>query len=342
MAFSEGGEEAGLSESLSDAGRPGAQDVVSATLPKGLDARARGRFERLNRRVALVAFCALVIGAMVLAWTELRSAWLAHRGWQLLYEDPLNPEKAIAPFEEAVRLKRTNPAAIEGLWQAQSIMGLYDEALVTARRRLHVAPTSATLVELAQTTLRASMSPADACRQAEPYLQAASAAREALLPLEILLECYAVLGDAKGLAETRQELIERYREFQAYYTSRMSKGYRTVRATALNNVAWLMLTARVSEFVEYEQGLAYAQKAVDMSRDDPSRYIFLDTLAEAYFRNGRPEEAIDTIDEAIALEPDNLYYYVAQKRKFLRAVAAGPATPTRADEGPLSAGEEGR
>jgi len=327
MAFVEGGE------------APALREVALPTRPKGLDAGARRRFERLNRRVALAAFCALVIGAAVLAWTELRSAWLAHRGWRLMHEDPLNPEEAIAPFQEAARLKRTNASAIKGLWQAQSIMGLHDEALRTARRRLRVEPTTEARVELARTILRGSMSPADACEEAAPYLdKAARADPRALLPLEILLECYDVLGDAQRWSETQRELIGRYEDFRSDYIGLMRNRHRIVRATAFNNVAWVMLTAKAPQFLDYEQALAYAQEAVDLSRDDPSRYVFLDTLAEAYWCNGRPREALAMIDEALALEPENLHYYVTQKRKFLRALE-GLGAPARGEG--ASASEDG-
>jgi len=238
-----------------------------------------------------------------------------------MYEDPLDPDEAIAPFTEAARLKRTNGAAVRGLWQAQSILGLYDEAVETARRRLHLEPTTEALVELAQTILRAPMPPAGACEEAAPYLeQAARADPDALLPLEILVACHAALGETKRLAEAQEELVARYEQFSRAYGALMADRHRVRRALGLNNVAWVMLTAKAAKFIDYEEALVYAQEAVDLSRDDPERYIFLDTLAEAYWRNGLPREALAMIDEAIALEPDNLHYYVTQKRKFLRAV----------------------
>ena len=41
----------------------------------------------------------------------------------------------------------------------------------------------------------------------------------------------------------------------------------------------------------------------------------LDTLAEVYFQSGRADEALDTIDEAIALAPAEPYFR-EQRRRF--------------------------
>jgi len=62
-----------------------------------------------------------------------------------------------------------------------------------------------------------------------------------------------------------------------------------------------------------KKALALAQKAASLTREPH----ILDTLAEAYFINGNTEEALKTIQEAIALKPADVEYYYKQKQKFL-------------------------
>ena len=87
------------------------------------------------------------------------------------------------------------------------------------------------------------------------------------------------------------------------------------QAMSLNNLAWLLLTASDDELRNERRALDLAKKAVDLERSP----IFLDTLAEAYFRNGMIQEALNTIDEAIFLATENRAYYKKQLEKFLEA-----------------------
>jgi membrane associated rhomboid family serine protease len=81
----------------------------------------------------------------------------------------------------------------------------------------------------------------------------------------------------------------------------------------LNNVAWMILTGPAPSPGLVEVALQLAERAVEeTSQSDPN---VLDTLAEAYFLAGRPEEAIDTIDEAISLAP-GVDYFLEQRRRF--------------------------
>lgn len=89
-------------------------------------------------------------------------------------------------------------------------------------------------------------------------------------------------------------------------------------ATALNNLAWLYATAEDPALRDKQRALALAQKAAALQQ---APHI-LDTLAEAYFINGRREEALQAIEAAIALAPDNLDYYLEQKKKFSRGMDA--------------------
>jgi Zn-dependent protease with chaperone function len=84
------------------------------------------------------------------------------------------------------------------------------------------------------------------------------------------------------------------------------------RAAALNNLAWIMVTAPDKDLRDRRRALALAKEAVKLERSP----VFLDTLAEAYYENGMIPEAIDTIKEAISAATENRNYYEEQLAKF--------------------------
>lgn len=86
-------------------------------------------------------------------------------------------------------------------------------------------------------------------------------------------------------------------------------------ATALNNLAWLYATSP-PPFRKPELALDLALRAA--SRDQ-APYI-LDTLAEAYYVNGLPEQALATIRQALLKEPKNRAYFMSQQEKFEAAL----------------------
>ncbi len=103
-----------------------------------------------------------------------------------------------------------------------------------------------------------------------------------------------------------------------------------------NNLAWSIATSESPK----EQALALAEQLASdavmiTGRREPT---LLDTLAEVYFAQGRSEEAIATIDEAIVLAP-GVPYYEEQRRRFTGERAAedrpeAPVEPSRAPESP--------
>jgi membrane associated rhomboid family serine protease len=87
----------------------------------------------------------------------------------------------------------------------------------------------------------------------------------------------------------------------------------------LNNDAWAIATSRDPSEEQLDLALRMARRAVRATqRLEPN---LLDTLAEVYFQLGRSEDAVATIDDAIALAPDEPYY-AEQRRRFLGERAA--------------------
>jgi predicted DNA-binding WGR domain protein/ankyrin repeat protein len=80
---------------------------------------------------------------------------------------------------------------------------------------------------------------------------------------------------------------------------------------ALNNLAWILATAPAPEMRDAARALELALRACKGSRwKDPN---YLDTLAAAYANNGQFEEAIASLEKALALEKDK------QEKAALRA-----------------------
>jgi uncharacterized Ntn-hydrolase superfamily protein len=71
-------------------------------------------------------------------------------------------------------------------------------------------------------------------------------------------------------------------------------------AGALNALAWFCATSDLY----LEESLRAAQRAVDL---EPENTSILDTLAEVQFRLGAVDEALATIERALALQPDDAY-----------------------------------
>jgi uncharacterized Ntn-hydrolase superfamily protein len=69
----------------------------------------------------------------------------------------------------------------------------------------------------------------------------------------------------------------------------------------LNSLAWF---CAIND-IYLEEALAAAKLAVELA---PEEGYIIDTLAEAYFRNGMVEEAIETIKRAIEIDPEDTYY----------------------------------
>jgi uncharacterized Ntn-hydrolase superfamily protein len=106
------------------------------------------------------------------------------------------------------------------------------------------------------------------------------------------MDHYESVGDA-GMAELEKDRIG------AMLVRALAQ--EEPRADDLNSLAWF---CAIND-VYLDEALQAAKLAVELSPDEG--YI-IDTLAEAYFRNGMVEEAVATIKRAIDLDPEDDYY----------------------------------
>jgi rhomboid protease GluP len=84
-------------------------------------------------------------------------------------------------------------------------------------------------------------------------------------------------------------------------------------AELLNDTAWMIAISDEPTPPALDVALRLAERAVGESEGRDAN--ILDTLAEVLFRRGEPEAALATIDQAIALEPDEAYFR-EQRRRF--------------------------
>lgn len=91
---------------------------------------------------------------------------------------------------------------------------------------------------------------------------------------------------------------------------------------ALNNLAWLLLTAREPRLRNSERALLLAQKATAAQRTPH----ILDTLATAHWANGNLQEALALEEEALAKAGRQQDFYRSQMEKF-RTTRYSVSTP---------------
>lgn len=122
----------------------------------------------------------------------------------------------------------------------------------------------------------------------------------------------ASVAQAATLAATRDPLLVERRAEALLAADR-------IPAMVFNNEAWLIAISEDPDPRELEAARALAERAVaETGRQDPN---VLDTLAEVHFASGRIEDALDVIDEAIALAPGERYFR-EQRRRYTGERAA--------------------
>jgi tetratricopeptide (TPR) repeat protein len=125
----------------------------------------------------------------------------------------------------------------------------------------------------------------------------------------------------------QQELAMLYHELGDVVKAR--RAYERVLAidpdqpAALNNLAWLLVTAPDASAEDRREGMNLAKRAVAAERSA----VFLDTLAEAYWVNGFHEEAARAAREALGLASNRRAYYRSQLHRFLEGKTSEGHTP---------------
>jgi tetratricopeptide (TPR) repeat protein len=79
-------------------------------------------------------------------------------------------------------------------------------------------------------------------------------------------------------------------------------------ADALNQLAWLLVSTRLPQYRDPARGADVAEKAVFLARPSDSPYrariaMYLDTLARAWFEQGKWQKAVETQEEALRSAP---------------------------------------
>lgn len=122
-------------------------------------------------------------------------------------------------------------------------------------------------------------------------------------------------GNAELQAAYGGLLFEKARYSEAESVLRAALMHDSRNATILNNLAWLYATTPAPHR-NPEEALELALEAVSIN---PEPHI-LDTLAEAYYINGRYEEALAAIEEALAKSGPDRGHFLKQREKFQRAL----------------------
>jgi uncharacterized Ntn-hydrolase superfamily protein len=104
-------------------------------------------------------------------------------------------------------------------------------------------------------------------------------------------EHYQSLGDDEAALRERERIGDTLKETLARPEA---------TAGTLNALAWYCATADM----HLEESLEAARRAAKM---EPENTGILDTLAEVYYRMGRPGDAIEVIERAIAIDPEDDY-----------------------------------
>jgi cytochrome c-type biogenesis protein CcmH/NrfG len=123
-------------------------------------------------------------------------------------------------------------------------------------------------------------------------------------------------GDTKTLMALAMIYHEekKYQQAKTTYEKILQKEPKNV--LALNNLAWLLASSKDPALFQPIKALSLAKEAADL-KPDP---MILDTLAEAYLVNNRPDMALEIIQQVLTKNPPNRSYYQDQEERFKRAV----------------------
>jgi Zn-dependent protease with chaperone function len=89
---------------------------------------------------------------------------------------------------------------------------------------------------------------------------------------------------------------------------------------ALNNLAWLLTTNKDPALYNPRKALTLAKQAASL-KPEP---MILDTLAEAFYANGRPDMALKIMEQILEQHPENRSYYQGQEERFRKELKEPP------------------
>jgi tetratricopeptide (TPR) repeat protein len=207
--------------------------------------------------------------------------------------------EATQQYEEVLRIEPDNFTAHMGLGQALRETGDMDKALAEFKKAEAIRPDSA-VPHVAIGDVYQKLGN-DALAE-QRYTKAIAIERRYEPPYFRLMELYEKNGRRDDLMKI------------------LDKALPIEPAGAHNEIAWLLATSKYPQIFDPLTAEKHAQQAVELDPDP----MYLDTLAEAYYAQGKYGLAISIIKEAIAAQPDDLQYYEDQLEKFQKA--RGPAT----------------
>ncbi len=101
-------------------------------------------------------------------------------------------------------------------------------------------------------------------------------------------------------------------EVQAFSAYNEALARAPENAGLLNNLSWLLLTAKAPGLRDKTRALALAEQAAALA----DNAFILDTLATAYWAHGELDAALALEERAARLDPDNRNYYQQQQERF--------------------------
>ncbi len=225
-------------------------------------------------------------------------------------------EEAIAALEPLAKASPQSFVIFDLLGKAYATAGRFDEARYALLDALALAPTSSkTYLNLAHVLSVQGRVPdaIDACRkaienaptppEAQPMLQQLQASRTAQQQQIAAAqqkwsqypspEAALILSSLLDIADEADEAVAALRAAIERYPG---------NASLLNALAWLKATSGTATVRDGAEALRLAQEASRLEPDDSN---YLDTVAAAYAEAGRFEEAVATMDRAIALAAGN-------------------------------------
>ena len=103
--------------------------------------------------------------------------------------------------------------------------------------------------------------------------------------------------------------------FQAKFAYERSLEINNRQPEVLNNLAWLLIKCPDKAVRDYKKALELVSRAIVLN---PSPHIY-DTLAEAFYENGKYKEAFLAASKALKMARENLQYYRDQLKKMKKA-----------------------